>query len=122
MGSTPKKDLFGTSSLAEKLKKASEEMIVTDKKAAKPQPKNTVKKLNVEPKLYVSGHLDRKRHKYLARSLVIPEAIESEIKAYCRGGDLAVLNYLIVQGLNSIKTSKDIINIDTKDIFKDVKA
>lgn len=120
MTATQKKDLFGTSTLAEKLKKASDEMSEeTTAKPPKAELKNTEKKAKVEPKLYISGYLDRKKRKYVARSLVIPESIDLEIKAYCKGGDLAILNYLIEQGLKNVKTSRNAISIDTNDIFKE---
>lgn len=122
MVSTQKKDLFGTSTLAEKLKKASDEMTETTTKTPKTQFKNMPKKLRVEPKLYISGYLDRKQRKYVARSLVIPERVDLEIKAYCKGGDLAILNYLIEQGFKSVKALKEIVSIDTKDIFKEEQS
>lgn len=121
-----KKELFGDTSLAEKLSKAKDSLeggnITENIKENKLQklPQKIELKKNITPKLFVSGRLDRKRFKYIAHSLVLPREMETEIKSYCRGSELAVLNYLIKEGLKKIKESKHTINIDTEEIYSEI--
>lgn len=64
------------------------------------------------PKLFVSGRLPRKKGTS-SRSLQLLHSIEEEMKQYCSGGDLVVLNYLIKLGLEKVKESHDLIIIDS---------
>lgn len=64
------------------------------------------------PKLFVSGRLPRKKGTS-SRSLQLLHSIEEEMKQYCNGGDLVVLNYLIKLGLEKVKESQEIIIIDS---------
>ncbi len=107
-----KKDvLSNTEDLAEKMKKIKEQL--GERSSAAPEK---IKYANVAPKLFVSGRLDRKKHQYSARSLTLLGKLEDEIKAYCRGGEIAVLNYLLREGLRKVKESATPINIDMSDI------
>jgi hypothetical protein len=109
-----KKDtLSGTEELAEKMKKIKEQL--KDQPSVMPEKERNT---NISPKLFVSGRLDRKKHRYSARSLTLLCKLEDEIKTYCRGGEIAVLNYLIREGLKKIKESAITINIDMSDIEK----
>lgn len=105
--------LSGAEDLAEKMKKIKEQINENN-------PLMSIKANQVEitPKLFVSGRLDRKKHKYSARSLTLLSKLEEEIKGYCRGGEIAVLNYLIREGLRKVKESAVTINIDMADIEK----
>ena len=76
-------------------------------------------KSKVSPKLFVSGRLDRKRKNYTAKSLILLTSLEEDIKTYCRGGELAVLNYLIKEGLKSVKESSVPIHIDVTELESD---
>ena len=118
-----KKNLLGTESLAEKMKKVKQEIAIThtDKDSSMIDKAKKIKQESkTNPKLYVSGRLDRKKHNYVAKSLILLESMDTEIKQYCRGVDLAILNYLIWEGLNSIKASSDTINIDMKEIESNI--
>ena len=72
------------------------------------------------PKLFVSGRLDRKKQRYTAKSLVLLNSIEDDIKAYCRGGELAILNYLIKEGLRNVRESNLPIHIDMVELENDM--
>ena len=74
----------------------------------------------IKPKLFVSGRLNRKKHKYISRSLILLKNVEDDVKDYCRGGDLCILNYLIKEGLKSIKSKEEALNIDMEDIEQEV--
>jgi hypothetical protein len=123
-----KKNLLGAESLAEKMQKIKNEM-----EGSKKQPDNresfksiplkkTVsrKETKTNPKLFISGRLDRKKHPYTPKSLMLLTQIENEIKIYCRGGDLAILNYLIKEGLEKVKSSNETINVDMDEITSDI--
>ena len=125
-----KQSLLGKESLAEKMQKIKNEMDVKEtanislkdklKTSQKGSKKTEISKQLIKsktnPKLFVSGRLDRKKHNYVAKSLILLTQLEKEIKAYCRGGDLAILNYLIKEGLNKVKASNTPINVDIEDI------
>lgn len=130
-----KQSLLGKESLAEKMQKIKKEMdiketpnISHDKKEFKPVQKSSKKaegssqtsKNKVNPKLFVSGRLDRKKYEYVAKSLILLTQLEDEIKIYCRGGDLAILNYLIKEGLEKVKASNTPINVDIEEIENDI--
>jgi hypothetical protein len=74
----------------------------------------------ITPKLFVSGRLDRKKQTYSAKSLILLTTLENDIKTYCRGGELAVLNYLIKEGLKNVKESGAPIHIDIADLESDI--
>lgn len=113
-----KQNLLGTESLAEKMKKVKEGLAST----AIPEEINEINLVKtkpvkkIPPKLFVSGRLDRKKRKYTVRSLVLLESINNEIKAYCKGGELAILNYLIKEGLESVKRAESPINVEMIEI------
>lgn len=129
-----KHNLLGKENLAEKMNKLKQEMdikslgINDQKKETSGVKKNELietshqrGKSKATPKLFVSGRLDRKKDKYTAKSLILLTELENEIKIYCRGGDLAILNYLINEGLKKVKTADAPINIDVTEIVKDIK-
>jgi hypothetical protein len=72
------------------------------------------------PKLFVGGRLDRKKQSYRAKSLILLSSLDDEIKAYCRGGELAILNYLIKEGLKNVKEATVPIHIDVEDLESDL--
>lgn len=77
-------------------------------------------KSKITPKLFVSGRLDRKKQTYIAKSLILLTTLENDIKTYCRGGELAVLNYLIKEGLKNVKESGTPIHIDIAELESDI--
>jgi hypothetical protein len=127
-----KNHLLGKESLADKMKKIKQEMdikelIIEDKRTIPHPPLNTspdfikhVSKNRIEPKLFISGRLDRKKYIYTAKSLFLLSRLEDEIKAYCRGGDLVILNYLISEGLNNVKKSGKPISIEMEEFVNDI--
>jgi len=76
---------------------------------------------NIQPKIFINGKLNRKKHKYILRSLALLESINAEIQQYCRGGENAILNYLIKEGLKSVKSFNFIIDIKAEDIEEDAE-
>lgn len=106
-----KENLLGKETLAEKMDKIKKEMVSEESKTSKQDGK---------PKLFVSGRLDRKQHKYTAKSLILLTKLEEEIRMYCRGGDLAILNYLISEGIKKVKESEDVINVDVEEIESNI--
>jgi hypothetical protein len=78
--------------------------------------KQKVPSTKEQPKLFVNGKLDRKKHNYIMRSLALLPSIHEDIKKYCRGGDNAILNYLLQEGLKNVKASNTMINVNTHDI------
>lgn len=78
--------------------------------------KKDKKRLEISPKLFVSGRLDRKGCGYSIRTLSLLKSVEEEIKMYCRGGETAILNYLIMEGLEKVKKSSSVINFDTSNM------
>jgi hypothetical protein len=106
--------LLGKDSLAKKMsqiKATMESEVVESKK------KTTVKTTTeAQPKLFVNGKLDRKNKKYVLRSLALLGALNDDIQKYCRGGENAILNYLIKEGLKNVKKIDAMINVDISDI------
>ena len=132
MSNSKNNNLLGSESIAQKMAQLKQEMNAeepsnTDKKKAKSTPK-TSKPLAKEspaknkpaPKLFISGRLDRKKHTYIAKSLSLLASLEEEIKLYCRGGDLTILNYLIKEGLKNVKKSAAPINVEVEEIETDI--
>jgi hypothetical protein len=107
-----KSELMGkTDDLAEKLKKVKEEMAGSHSQEKEESPKNSAKP-NISPKLFVTGRTNRKKQKYIAKNIIIPVWMNEELKTYCRGVDISVLNYLISVGLKHVKESSSNINVD----------
>lgn len=70
----------------------------------------------IEPKLFVNGRLDRKNYTYLPRSLHILEGLLDEIHTYCKGNEVAIYQFLIHEGLKSVKTHGTSVYVDIKDM------
>lgn len=125
-----KSSFLGQETLAAKMQKIKNEMVVQEiesiansseeKVNKKSKITNQSEKQKVTPKLFVNGRLDRKKHTYVAKSLILLTHLEEEIKLYCRGGDLAILNYLIKEGLEKVKTSVLSINVDIEEIERNI--
>ena len=84
---------ISTSRIAEKLKLAQKEINTSNKEDF----------ISNNPILFVNGRLNRKSCNYIAKNFSLLESIEKEIKKYCKGLDLTILNYLIFRGIESIK-------------------
>ena len=69
-----------------------------------------------EPKLFVSGRLNRKDCNYIARSLHISEELLNDINTHCKGSESAIYNYLLSEGLKKIKDASGMIHVDIKDM------
>lgn len=69
-----------------------------------------------EPKLFVSGRLNRKDCNYVARSLHISESLLNDINQHCKGSESAIYNYLLNEGLKKIKESPNMIHVDIKEM------
>lgn len=115
--------LLGKESIAERMEQIRKDMDIPDDKEKKPAIIGKSMKLatssdniKTNPKVFVSGRLDRKKHAYTAKSLILLTQLDEEIKIYCRGGDLVILNYLILEGLKKVKESVSPINIDMEEI------
>ncbi len=100
-----------TSRIAEKLKLAQEEIGLSNKDVSSSN----------EPILFVNGRLNRKKYQYIAKNFSLLEALEKEIKKYCRGIDLTILNYLIFRGIESIKKEEKFLAIDYSDVENQCK-
>jgi hypothetical protein len=101
-----------TSRIAEKLKQAGKE-IETE---IKEQFETTL-----APLLFISGRLDRKHYSYIAKNFSLLEELNQEIKKYCKGVDLTLLNYLIYKGLESVKKQNKFIVVEYSEIEKNIK-
>lgn len=64
----------------------------------------------------VDGRLNRKNKEYVAKNLILLEGINKEVKKYCRGIDVVILNYLVYKGLESIKKQSELEIIDYSQI------
>jgi len=125
-------DILGKERLANKMEKLKQEMnaektyngkndiVKPNIKTSKLPAEEEQVKNKTTPKLFISGRLDRKKYTYVAKSLSLLAELEKEIKIYCRGGDLAILNYLIKEGLKHVKMSDVPINIEVKEIESDI--
>lgn len=111
-----KEPLLGELTLKERMDLAKKELDDNSSMPLKTTREIKANKPKIEPKLFVSGRLNRKNHNYITTSLTISSKLESEIKEYCRGGDLPILNYLIMEGLHKVKESLSNINIDMVEI------
>jgi len=68
------------------------------------------------PILFINGRLNRKNCNYIAKNFSLLEPLEREIKKYCKGLDLTILNYLIYRGIESLKNEKGFLSIEYSDI------
>jgi len=97
-----------------------EEPILNDPK--KEKLSSSLKKKSIpeapssEPKLFVSGRLNRKDCNYVARSLHIAEALLNDINQHCKGSESAIYNYLLNEGLKKIKESSGMVHVDIKEM------
>lgn len=57
-------------------------------------------------KFHLGGRCSRTDNKYITKAFYILNKLDTEIKMYCRGGDIALFNYLIHLGLSEIKKGK----------------
>ncbi len=99
--------------IQEKLKEAEKELTKNGKNNNPSRKENKDK-----PKLYVSGRLNRKENKCVMKTFSFLKKLDDDIKKYCNGVDGVVLNFLISQGLEIIKKSKDVLHIDVAEIEK----
>lgn len=97
-----------TNTIAEKLKKVENDLGI------KPESINAKR----SPLLFVSGRLDRKNYVYTPKNFSLLEPLNNEIKELCKGGDLAILNYLIFLGLNKVKENKGIESVEYSEFEK----
>lgn len=102
---------ISTSRIAEKLKLAQKEMNTSNQEVD----------ISSNPILFVNGRLNRKNCNYIAKNFSLLESIEKEIKKYCKGLDLTILNYLIFRGIESIKKEGKFLAIEYSDIEKQYK-
>ena len=102
---------ISTSRIAEKLKLAQKEINTSNKEAD----------ISNNPILFVNGRLNRKNCNYIAKNFSLLEPIEKEIKKYCKGLDLTILNYLIFRGIESIKKEEKFLAIEYADIENQYK-
>lgn len=100
-----------TSRIAEKLKLAQKEINTS----------NQAVDISNNPILFVNGNLNRKNYNYIAKNFSLLEPIEKEIKKYCKGLNLTILNYLIFRGIESIKKEEKFLAIEYSDIENQYK-
>ncbi|OZG31338.1 hypothetical protein RiCNE_12780 [Rickettsia endosymbiont of Culicoides newsteadi] len=102
---------ISTSRIAEKLKLAQSEINTSNKEVD----------ISNHPILFVNGNLNRKNCNYIAKNFSLLEPIEKEIKKYCKGLNLTILNYLIFRGIESIKKEEKFLSIEYSDIENQYK-
>jgi len=85
-------------------------------KKEKTKPSKDKQETAIDPKLFVSGRLNRKDCNYIARSLHISETLLNDINAHCKGSESAIYNYLLTEGLRKIKEASGMIHVDIKDM------
>lgn len=93
-------------SIAERLNKAKQEMAIQSETI---EDNVSLKKRGT---LFVNGRLNRKKYEYSPRNVVLLKKLSEEINSYCKGIEVAVLNYLIHKGLESVKKNNSIEVID----------
>ena len=108
-----REQLLGKDTLAKKMSRIQEELGANTTEST---TKSSLSLNKTSPKLFISGKLNRKKHKYTLHSLALLDSIEKDIEKYCRGGENAILNYLIKEGLKGVKKLGTMINITTADI------
>jgi len=96
---------ISTARIAEKLKKVENDLGIT-------APEQKQKPFYTSPLLFVNGRLDRKNHLYIAKNFSLLSPLNDEIKKYCKGIDLTILNYLIFLGLKSLKKENEFKSIE----------
>lgn len=108
-----KQKTISQSSIAERLSKAKQEMNTNENETAV-----TNKKLDKKALVFVNGRLNRKKYKYLSKNLALLKKLSDEVNIYCKGIDLAVLNYLVHKGLEHVKKNQEIEVIDFFELEK----
>lgn len=98
------------STIAEKLKETEKGIAESN------QVSSSSSAVTTEPLLFVNGRLDRKNIAYTAKNLPLLTELNEEIKIYCKGIDVAILNYLIHKGLESIKQQKNFTSVEYSEI------
>lgn len=109
-----REQLLGRESLVKKMDQIKETMKTT----TGTEPENGKTFTKTQPKLFISGQLNRKHNIYVLRSLALLDALNKDLKKYCRGGENAIINYLIREGLEKVKKLPTMINVDASDIEK----
>jgi hypothetical protein len=102
-----------TATIAEKLKKVEDDLGISDLINTEVQ--------EISPLLFINGRLDRKKHSYLAKNFALLGSLNEEVKSYCKGVDLTVLNYLIFRGLQSIKEKNEFLSIEYSEFEEQMK-
>ena len=105
---------ISTARIAEKLKKVEGDLGISRT--------NTFEHNSDSPLLFINGRLDRKNRAYTAKNFAILEQLNEEVKKYCKGVDLAILNYLIAEGLNRVKESNKLISIEYSDFESNIES
>ena len=130
MNDKPNKSLGGLP-LADKMRRIKaelEEQAVTnenvDKQVSVQADSSRTSNINVdntqiEHKLFISGRLDRKKNTYTAKPLVLFSGLDNELKRYCRGPEIAILNYIIKLGLDAVKKLEKPLMVDISDIERE---
>ena len=114
MSNNTNRGSISTQSIAAKLKKVEHEL-------GAPEKVNIdLLDINSAPLLFISGKLNRKKHLYTAKNFALLGALENQIKSYCKGVDLTILNYLIYLGLESIKENNVFKAIEWSEIERKI--
>jgi hypothetical protein len=114
-----KKELNPNNQQAEEMNNIEPSIQSNHKKEKQPliiQKKMLPEEPSSEPKLFVSGRLNRKDCNYVARSLHISESLLNDINQHCKGSESAIYNYLLNEGLKKIKESPNMIHVDIKEM------
>ena len=106
---------ISTSRIAEKLKEVEKEIEIGTQTLEHLQDTPV-------PLLFINGRLDRKHCQYVAKNFSLLSGLNQEIKDYCKGVDLTLLNYLIYRGLESIKQEKKFTIVEYSEIEKKYKT
>ena len=65
--------------------------------------------------LLINGKLDRENHTYIQKKILILDSLNKEIKKFCKGSNLTILNYLIFLGLKNLKDNNKLLSIKYSD-------
>jgi hypothetical protein len=116
--SEKKKPMFENVTLAERLDKIKTELgkEQTNSTADIVETTTANDANETKPKLFVNGRLDRKTHKYINCSLAVLADVYADIKKYCHGGENAIFNYLLIEGLKNVKAFNTIASVDKIEI------
>ena len=101
-----------TESIADKLSKAKKDISDIKKQ-------NNAEKLDA--KVFVNGRLNRKDNAYTPKNFSLLTSLANQISDTCKGVDLAVINYLIHEGLNVVKNRDDLGIIEYSSIEEKYK-